>query len=96
MASIAALVAITDTAASSMEHMAARTATWATAVASTTVAEDFMVAGVSWWWGRRSSLRPEPSASHSGTLKRPAFFVPSVRTRLKTPTVTAHAAASSL
>jgi len=45
MASIAALVAITDTAASSMEHMAARTATWATAVASTTVAEDFMVAG---------------------------------------------------
>ena len=52
--------------------------------------------GVSWWWGRRSSLKPEPSESHSGTLKRPAFFVPSVRTMLKTPTVTAHAAASSL
>jgi hypothetical protein len=45
MASIAALVAITDTAASSMEHMAARTATWATAVASTTVAGGFMVVG---------------------------------------------------
>src|SRR5258708_37483578 len=44
---VALVVAITDTAASIMEHLAARTAPWATAVASTMVAEGFMVAKAS-------------------------------------------------
>src|SRR6266850_8024165 len=37
-----------------------------------------------------------PSARQSGTRNRPAFFAPSARARRKTPSVTAHAAASRL
>jgi len=47
MAPIVVLVAIMDIAASIMEHLGARAAPWATAVASTLVAEGFMAAKAS-------------------------------------------------